>query len=145
MTPSAWNAFLAELRTDEGTGPIRDGVCLPYQDTVGKWTIGYGHNLSDNGLKVKFAQMLLEDDATDHLVELMKRFPVVQKLSDRQQAALANAAFNLGVPGLAEFHNMWAAIGASDYVTAAKELLNSKAATQASIRYARLAQDLEDA
>lgn len=144
MTPAAWNDLLAALKQDEGPGPIRDGVCLPYRDPVGKTTIGYGHNLTDNGLKMKFAQLLLEDDATDHVMELTRRFPIVQSLSDRRQVVLGCLAYNLGVPTLADFHNMWAAIGVGDFATAAKELLDSKAARQLPVRYARLAQELED-
>jgi lysozyme len=144
MTPAAWDAYLAELKNDEGMGQVRNGVCLPYQDPVGKWTIGWGHNLTDGGLKVKFAQLILEDDAIDHWTALIARFPIVQTLTDRRQQSLANATYNLGVAGIAEFHNMWTAIGSGDFVAASAALLDSIVARELPARYQRLAQDLKD-
>lgn len=143
MTPTGFADLLSMLKADEGTGPVRDGHMLLYQDPVGKWTIGYGHNLTDNGLKAKFAHMILEDDVVDHLTDLTRRFPIVNVLSDNRQIALANAAYNLGVPGLAGFHNLWAAVGVGDFKAAARELLDSKAARQTGDRYQRLAALLE--
>lgn len=140
MTPTDFADLLTMLKRDEGTGPAHDGRFFPYTDSAGKITVGWGHNLSDQGLKGKFAQMLLEDDATDHIAALSQAFPIVLTLTHARQIALSNMAFNLGVPVLHEFHNLWAAIGAGDFETAALEMVNSKWAAQVGARATRLSE-----
>jgi lysozyme len=44
------------LKRDEG---LR---LKPYQDTVGKWTIGYGRNLDDRGISKYEAEAMLRND-----------------------------------------------------------------------------------
>ncbi len=57
-------SLLSQLKTDEGF------ELKPYKDTQGKLTIGYGHNLTDNGISLSIAEQLLQDDiniATENL------------------------------------------------------------------------------
>ncbi len=137
MTPDEFGMLREAVQTDEGL------KLWPYTDTAGKITIGYGTNLSD-GISSVEAAWLLDHRLTNCIAELTQTHPIVMTLTPARQIVLANLAYNLGVPRLSEFHNMWAAIGAGDMVTAAKEMLNSKAATQAPSRYARLAKEFED-
>ena len=53
-----------------------------------------------------------------------------------------NMAFNMGVGGVAGFKKMLAALQAQEWDTAARELLDSKYATQVGERATRLAQQL---
>jgi lysozyme len=48
-------------------------------------------------------------------------------------------AFNMGVPRLCKFKNMWAAIHEDDFITAAKEMLDSRWANQVKSRATKLA------
>ncbi len=137
MTPEEFSILREAIQTDEG---LR---LWPYTDSVGKITIGYGTNLSD-GISSVEAAWLLDHRLTNCIVELTQTHPIVLTLAPARQIVLANMAYNLGVPKLSEFHNMWAAIGAGDFVTATKEMLNSKVAGQAPSRYARLAKQFED-
>ncbi len=137
MTPDEFGMLREAVQTDEG---LR---LWPYTDGAGKITIGYGTNISD-GISSTEAAWLLDHRLTNAVAELTQTHPIVMTLAPARQIVLANLAYNMGVPVLGEFHNMWAAIGSGDFVTAAKELLNSKAAGQAPSRYARLATQLED-
>jgi lysozyme len=47
-------------------------------------------------------------------------------------------AFNMGVPRLNKFKKMWAAVHDGDYPTAAKEMLDSRWATQVKGRAVKL-------
>jgi hypothetical protein len=51
-------------------------------------------------------QLLLEDDATDAVAELCQVFPVVLTLTPARQIALANLAYNIGIPSI---DNSWSA------------------------------------
>ena len=55
------------------------------------------------------------------------------------QRALANMAFNLGVPRLSQFKNMLSALEKGDYNVAAKEALDSNWAKQVGDRANRIA------
>ena len=61
--------ILADLRKDEG---LRLKV---YTDTVGKQTIGYGHNLDALGISEHIAELLLAEDFVNTLTELNKHLP----------------------------------------------------------------------
>ena len=46
----------------EGTGPMQNGRLMPYHDSVGKLTIGYGRNIEDTGVTPEEALYLLQND-----------------------------------------------------------------------------------
>lgn len=102
---------------------------FPYTDTVGKVTIGVGHNLTDKGLTAKQIDDILGDDINDTLVFLSAHCPWFAPLDDVRQRAILDMAFNLQ-GRLLGFHNMIAAIEAKDWVRASSEILNSTFATQ---------------
>lgn len=112
---------------------------MPYTDTVGKRTIGVGHNLDDNGITEEAAMLLLRQDIAAHTAELERAFPVVANLDDARRQALINMAFNMGIPILSRFVGMWSAIEAGDYQAAADEMLDSKWARQVKGRAVELA------
>jgi lysozyme len=124
----------ADLRRDEG-----ERLKL-YKDTAGKWTIGVGRNLSDRGISKAESEYLLQNDITDHLQELYQALPWLAKKPEPIQRALANMAFNLGVPGLLKFTTTLAYVQAGQYNAAANALLaNRKYAKQIGERIERLA------
>ena len=111
----------------------------PYLDSEGVLTIGVGRNLQDNGISREEALYLLDNDIRDHTDELRARFPVVDALTPARRDVLVNMAFNLGVPRMATFKRMWAAIEAGDYHRASMEMLDSKWARQVGQRAQELA------
>lgn len=126
---------------------IRDeGLRLkPYRDTVGKMTIGVGRNLDDMGLTAIEADYLLENDIGRALDELRRTFAWFDGLDAPQQRALANMAFNMGLPRLLGFRRMLEALKTGNYKQAALEARDSRWATQVGDRALRIAHLIEGA
>jgi len=111
----------------------------PYHCTAGKLTIGVGRNLDDVGLSVDESAYLLGNDIARVMAELDKALPWWRGLSEVRQRALANMAFNLGVPRLKGFARMLAALQAGQWDEAATQALASKWAQQVGDRAKRIA------
>jgi len=101
----------------------------PYLDTVGKWTVGYGRNLSDKGLTEPEAEYLLRNDILDAEARLA-RLPYWAGLNDVRRAVLTDMTVNLGIAGLLTFKKMLAHLDAGDFEKASQEGLRSKWASQ---------------
>ena len=114
----------------------------PYQDTVGKWTIGFGRNLSDNGITRAEALLLLDHDIDDAMRDLMARFPWTATLDTVRFAVLVEMCFNLGIARLAGFKNTLRAVERGDYDAAAKGMLASKWASQVKGRAVTMARQM---
>jgi lysozyme len=124
-----------QLPIDEGRKP------RPYPDTVGKWTVGIGHNLSDSDLPPEVIDLLFEHDLRD--AEKVARYllPDFDNLSDVRKAVVCNMAFNLGMK-LAEFHQFLLAVHEERWVDAAIAMLDSHWAVQVGDRAKRLAESM---
>lgn len=70
---------------------------IPYQDTVGKWTIGYGRNISDRGISEAEAELFLANDIKIVEAELDQALPWWRNKPAHVQAVLLDLGFNLGV------------------------------------------------
>lgn len=110
----------------------------PYTDTVGKITIGVGHNLTDLGLTEQQIMFILDDD-----IRRLCMSPALHSVIDRhdaiRQEALMNMAFNLGVPRFLQFKKMIAALDEFEYDKASEEMLDSNWYRQVGKRAERLA------
>jgi lysozyme len=142
VTPDVRVALRQQLKRDEGTGITKNGLFMPYVCPSGKQTIGWGHNLTDNGLKPAFAEWLLEDDMDDAIVEMHARWPWAETLDSVRQAVLVNMIFNMGGRRLAGFRKMLAALQKKEYEQAAVEMLASAWAEQVGDRALRLAEQM---
>lgn len=119
---------------------LHEGLRLkPYRDTVGKWTIGIGRNLSDKGLTKVEALILLDNDIFEAQRDLEKYLPWASTLDDARYRVLVDMTFNMGIHGLLGFKRMLAALERGDYETAAAEMESSKWAEQVGRRAHRLA------
>lgn len=125
-----------QLTRDEGK---RNG---PYRDSVGKLTIGVGHNLDDKPISDRAVQVILADDVKDAKYDLFKSLPWAKDLSEARQGALINLVFNMGIGGLLAFKHALDAMQSGDWHKAAAELLDSKYAKQVGPRAHRVAQQL---
>ena len=132
-------ALKVDLLRDEGCG------LKPYVDTVGKITVGIGRNLTDRGITLEEAKHLLENDITAVVIELDHKLPWWRGLPEHKQRALANIAFNMGLPRLMNFRKMLAALECGEWDTAAAEALNSAWAEQVGERAQRIAQEFRRA
>ena len=102
----------------------------PYQDTVGKWTIGYGHNLSDNPLTPQQAGLLLNDDIGNATTDCHMFLPWFSTLDGVRMGTMIELMFNLGWPRLKGFKRALKAMAVKEYDTAADEFMDSKWSSQ---------------
>ena len=113
---------------------------LPYSDSVGKLTIGYGRNLEDEGISPAEAEILLTDDIARAKADLDQYLPWARQLDDARYGVLLNMCFNMGIgdatkgTGLLGFKHTLALVQAGDYVGASKAMLQSKWAVQVGAR-----------
>ena len=133
------NNIYEQLERDEGTGPIKNGRMLPYPDTVGKLTIGYGRNLTDNGVSLEEAQVLLAHDVKVAEDSLTKALPWTLNLDPIRRAVLVNMTFNMGIGSLTLFTRTLAFVKNHQWGEAGEAMLESKWAKQVGLRAVRLA------
>jgi len=112
----------------------------PYRCTAEKLTIGVGRNIEDRGITEDEARYLLKNDIKIVEDELLEKKPVVAGLDSVRQRVLVDMGFNLGIPTLLKFQNMWNAIEEEDFQTAADEAMDSRWAKQVGRRAERLCQ-----
>jgi lysozyme len=122
----------AQLRLHEGVRKF------PYVDSVGKTTIGIGHNLTDKGISQAVTSLMFTEDITDTINFLNTHLPWYNKLDEVRQRALADMTFDLMAKVL-DFKKMLAHLQAQEWDAAAAELLNSTFAVQVDQRAVDLA------
>ena len=144
---------------------LHEGIVLNvYQDHLGINTVGIGRNLDDrgitdgellfmnktiddvydNGLTEEEAYYLCMNDIAIVEKELLDSKPIVNQLNDVRQMVLVDMAFNMGVPRLKLFKNMWLAIEKVNYPLACAEMLDSKWANQVGKRAVRLSEAMKN-
>ena len=108
-----------------------EGVRLaPYRCPAGKYTIGVGRNLTDNGISSQEANYMLYNDLCRVSAELDNNLDCMRVLSQQRQMAMIDMCFALGLPRFLGFKKMIGALNGGDYELAAAELLDSKWARQ---------------
>ena|ERR1035437_5515107 len=124
---------------------VRDEGCRLqiYQDSVGKWTVGVGRNLSDVGISRDEAMALLANDIQNAEARLEQELSWAADLDPVRRSVLVNMCFNMGIGGLVKFRKFLAALQAGDYKTASSEMLQSTWAQQVGPRAQRLALQVE--
>lgn len=120
-----------------------EGLCYtPYQDSIGEWTIGYGHLLK-RGVSKEVAEAILKEDLTIAEREVKSMFAWWPKLSDARFYVLVDMCFNMGISRLCGFKKMLTAAEEGNYRRAAAEMLYSKWANQVGRRARELAKIME--
>lgn len=111
----------------------------PYRDTVGKLTIGVGHNLDDNGITQDIAYRILDDDIANAERDLDMREPWWRSLDPVRRMVFVDMCFNLGINRFCAFAKMLQAAQVGDWGGAAREMHNSVWAKQVGSRAVTLA------
>lgn len=128
---------LADLRRHEG---CRLSV---YKDSVGVYTIGYGHTKGVNGstspITREQAEKLLREDMLIAWENCKNVFPGLVKLDKVRQSVLINMCFNLGATKFAKFAPTLRVIEAGAYSDAAIRMLDTLWARQVGQRATELA------
>lgn len=122
------------LRADEGFR------ARAYRDSRGYLTIGYGRLIeASGGITVPEANYLLANDIRQACADLDRVLPWWRSMSPARQGALVMMCFNLGLQGLLGFKAMLAEMSRGDWEAAAREMLDSRWASQVGARATRLA------
>lgn len=139
-----------QLERDEGRRNV------PYQDSMGWWTIGIGHYLGTkdyNAIPPQF-QRQIDDFTIDalfsvdlhHIYDLMDIDVPWWSQCDGQDGprsgVLLNMAFNLGVHGLASFTTFLGLMKIKDWASAAADLAQTAVYHELPERYGRLRQQI---
>lgn len=137
--------IIEQLKRDEGLRLV------PYRDSVGIWTAGYGHNLqSHNGslnpITQEQADSWLEDDADAAHVSVLKWLPWASKLSDARFGVLQNMCFNMGIGnqhhGLLSFSTFLGLVRNGKYEEASQDEIHTKWSVEVGARADRLANQM---
>lgn len=132
-----------QIKRHEGT--VRDnlGRHVVYTCPAGHQTVGWGRNLEGRGLSDYEANILLENDLSDAGDELLKAFPWMNDISQIRFYAFVNLSFNMGLPTLKTFKRMLSAAEDGDWLSASRELMDSRYARQVGARAVELADQIE--
>lgn len=130
------------LERHEGS-VMEDGRHMPYKDTTGHLTIGYGRNITDRGISEGEARYMLWSDIQDTINGLRKDYWWFDELDDIRQEVVINMAFNLGLAGFAKFRNTIGYISDGNYRQAASNMLQSRWASQVGYRATELSRMME--
>ena len=117
-----------------------------YQDSLGVWTIGYGHThgvQSGDVITQAEADELLEEDFIDAENDARKVCPYFDTLSDPRKGVLVDMSFQLGYQKMSAFHGMLKALEDEDYSSAAAHMRSSLWARQTPARVTELAHRME--
>ena len=130
--------LIPDLMQDEGCR------LSAYQDTMGIWTVGYGHAYVHPGTVWTQAQAdsQLQVDVNATEAGLNIHLPWWRTLDDVRQDVICEMAFNMGVTALCQFHNTLAAVQAHNWQAAHDGMLASLWATQVGARAQRLAEQM---
>lgn len=131
------------IKLNEGM-VMENGRHIPYEDSVGKMTIGFGRNLTDMGISEGEAQTLLWNDVENVIKELDQNLPFFNDLSENRRYAVIDMCFNLGLTKFLRFTKMLTALEQKDYHRASLEALDSKWAIQVGSRAQRDAKMIKE-
>ena len=114
---------------------------FPYNDTTGHLSIGYGRNLTSNGISTQEAEIMLKSDigAARDYFDLLP-LEVRRKCNQAREDILVEMIFQLGYMGVLKFKRMLGAIQAGDFERASKEMLMSRWFQQTSSRCRELSE-----
>ena len=121
-----------------------------YLDTLGKRTVGVGHLCvedfweDDKEYEEKFLMTILEHDletAIKGAKDLMSENGCMD-MDEVAEEIIIEMIFQLGKTGVSKFRNMWKALSALEYSTAASEMLDSRWAKQTPNRAQSMSADM---
>jgi lysozyme len=127
----------------------------PYRDSLGLWTIGYGHLidrrkggrlpdwLKSFPISQEEAEHLLDTDVVEKEIELSQSWPAFESQSALIKAVMVSMAFQMGVGGVMAFTRTLQAIEEQRWADAGRGMRESLWARQTPKRATRLALAVE--
>lgn len=111
----------------------------PYNDNKNTQSIGYGRNLTTNGITREEALYLLRNDIERVRTRLQEKYSYFSSLDKVRQDVLISMGYTMGVYGLSGFKNMWEAVESQDWAKASFEIYTSEFCLQTKSRCGELA------
>ena len=130
-----------QLIRDEGSRQ-EGGRHMPYRDSLGFLTIGFGRCLDRIGLSEAEAELLLDNDIKVAEAAVAANVAGIETLDEVRRAVIVNMAFNVGLTGLLGFRRFLGAVRAGDWESAALEMRDSRWREQVGDRAERLAEQM---
>ena len=96
-----------------------------YPDSVGKWTIGVGRNLSDRGISASESDLMLDNDIAAARHDFQLHLPWANDLPPPIPDVLIEMIFQMGVGKVLAFRQTLSALQAKNYTLAAEAMLDS--------------------
>lgn len=119
---------------DDATGTaVKPGTLVK-----GHVTVGIGRALDVRGITPDEAKYLLTNDINSFFLGLQQRYVWFNNLDDVRQRVMCNLAFNMGLDGIAKFHEMLEYIADGRYGLAASAMEDSIWFHQVGARAVRL-------
>lgn len=123
----------ASILKHEGSNK-KNGYHIPYKDTAGLWTIGYGHMVTKDEMESFDPNRKYTED---EVIEIFKRdvnvaidgarvFIDEHSIPEEAFLVIVELSFWIGLPRLLGFKKARKALEEKDFVTCADELLDSK-------------------
>jgi lysozyme len=107
---------------------------FPYNDTVGKITIGYGRNLTDDGITDAEANLMFSDDLARVEESVAEAWPHFNQLDEVREAVILDMVYNMGLGDVLQFKETLDAVAAGNWQAAHDGMLASKWAQQVGSR-----------
>src|SRR5574338_101328 len=121
--------LLAQIKHFEGSKKV-NGRHIPYKDSKGLLTTGYGRNIDAKGFSEDEVTLMLSNDLKETIELLDKNIPWWRDLSPVRQRVMIDLCYNMGwgngIKGLSTFKNTLELIRTGKYTLAATNLENSK-------------------
>lgn len=130
-----------QLILHEGSKKV-DGKHVPYRDSTGNLTVGYGHNLTANGISEEVARYILYLDMQNAINEA-RTLDWFEGLDDVRKNVVVDMVFNMGLPTFKTFKGTIDHIKRGEYKDASRHMLDSLWARQVKGRAVRLARMME--
>ena len=131
-----------QLIRDEGARRDASGRHMPYRDSLGFLTIGFGRCLDRIGISEAEAAVLLNNDIAVAEAAVAANVVGVEALDEARMGVLVAMCFNLGLAGLLGFRRFLGALRAQDWERAAAEMLDSRWHEQVGARAERLVEQM---
>ena len=131
---------LSQIRENEGL------VLKPYKCPAGRLSIGYGHNLENNGITKSCAEFMLQEDFNSAVkcLEIIFGSDFFHSLKPNKKIALTDMMFNLGATSFLTFKKFIKAIKEKDFERASEEVKLSKAYVQCKNRYEQISKQIKE-
>lgn len=102
-SPSILTLLMDRLMPEEGRVTNSQGRHIVYRDSKGIETLGYGRNVRDRGLSEDEARYLLENDASQAVVDITTAWPPFAFMMPARKIVLCDLYFNMSEGNVAHF------------------------------------------